>query len=58
MGSEPFCAGRDWPELELYQELAGQYEEAFRGWHEACMEWLDTAGETGVYCMDIGDEID
>lgn len=58
LDSEAFWAGGDWPEMGLYQELAGQYEEAFRGWHEACMEWLDTAGETGVYCMDIGDEID
>ena len=58
LDSEAFWAGGDWPEMGLYQELAGQYEEAFRGWHEACMEWLDTAGDTGVYCMDIGDGID
>ena len=58
LDSETFWAGGDWPEMGLYQELAGQYGEAFRGWHEACMEWLDTAGETGMYCMDIGDGID
>ena len=50
--SEAFWAGEEWPETGRYEELAGQYEEAFRVWHEACMEWLDTAGETGVYCMD------
>ena len=51
--SEAFWAGEEWPEMGRYKELAGQCKEAFRGWHEACMEWLDTAGETGVYCMDM-----
>ena len=53
-------AGEEWPEMGRYKELAGQCKEAFRGWHEACMEWLDTAGETGgvrVWIWTAGDDV-
>lgn len=50
--SEGFWLGEAWPEELEYTILGNRIREAWEAWHRACMEWLDTAEETGVWQPD------
>lgn len=49
MESELFWSGGEWMGMGEYEALSGQYEKAWEKWHQACMNWLEAAEDTGVW---------